>query len=765
MDRWLCAALVGYSLSFSFTKQWLLQPWLLYALSALLLVGVPIVVWCRRHQRIGLLLIGCILCGIGWGAGNGYLHLTRQIPPHLFGQTHDLVMTIDAITQQQANFWRIEGRLQTLNGESLPSSPRLRLNWYNPPHQALRAPQAGTLWQFTARLKAPQGVRNDGGFLYHRYLVSQNIQALGSIRSGAYLSGDIAWRQHIYNRFAPLRGQLDQFGVLLALTLGERQALTTEQWLLYQRTGLAHLIAISGLHLSLVAGGVLFLSRYVTRFAARSRKRRDRLNVWPLGIAIALICAFAYAALAGFATATLRAFAMFAVVILHKRYALHTPMTRVLLRTVALVILVEPLAFLQPGFWLSVVAVATIMLMHWRWPLIAGRWRAVRALWRLELVLTLLMWPLTAGLFGGLPMLAPLTNLFVVPVVAMWVLPLSLLALLVLILGDTSLALALFQLAERPLSMFEPVLTTIAQAPWQWLDSQRSGPIALLVVLVLVWCWPWHWRWKILFTLAYLLLLLVLQQLHLRERAMVVHVLDVDQGSAIVIQRGHQALLIDTGANWELGGNMAERVILPFLRYHQLQPQMAFVSHTDNDHAGGVAVIQQAFPNIRWFGSGVGAPCVAGQQGQWYQLHWQVLHPRKAGTNRMNDDSCVLMLTIHDTRILVPGDISYRAERQILSHAMPVQADVLVLAHHGSNSSSEDYFLQAVKPEVAVASRGRNNAYGMVAEAVKQRLIQHRIQLYDTAEGGQISIHVDHQGYRLRQPWAATGRPWFDADN
>lgn len=763
MDRWLCAALFGYSLSFVLSQQLVLAQWLWLAIF-IALAAITLTWKLYLRQRSLMLVLGCVLCGIAWGAGNAYLHFQRQLPPQLLQQTTPVIVDITEITQVGDQFWRIEGELLQAGSTPLTPSVLVRLNWYEPPAN-LKPPMAGTQWYFQARLKAPQGVRNDGGFLYHRYLVSRQLHGLGSIRSGHYLRGEASWRQQLFSRLQTLQPQLQNFGVLIALMMGERQALTAEQWHMYQRTGLAHLIAISGLHLSLVAGGVLALSQLSSRLAARSRRRREYLNSWYLGFFIALVAAFGYAALAGFATATLRAFAMFAVVIWHKHYTIHTPMSRVLLRAVGLVIAFEPLAWLQPGFWLSVSAVATIMLMHWRWPTIQGRWRAVRQLWRLELVLTLLMWPLTAVLFGGLPLLAPLTNLLVVPIVGMWVLPLSLFAMLFSMLNAMTPAGWLLRLAEQPLNYLEPLLLYLAQAKWQWLASSQSGSVVLIGLLIVAWLWPWRWRWKLATTAVLVVSLLVTQQLAQQRNNLVLHVLDVDQGSAVVMQQGAYAMLIDTGANWELGGNMAQRVILPFLQHHNLTPQLAFVSHTDNDHNGGVDLLKQQYPQLRWFGSGSGSPCVAGQSGQWRRVHWQVLHPRTVTNNAHNDDSCVLLLTIHGTRVLLPGDITKRAERQLLAHAANVKADILVLPHHGSNSSSEGYFLTAVAPQYAIASRGRNNAYGMVAEGVKQRLQRLGIPLFDTAKGGQLSITFNNGNYEISQPWAATHRAWFDADN
>ncbi|SFR37935.1 competence protein ComEC [Pseudidiomarina maritima] len=758
MDRWLCAALVGFAVTFTFSKPMPISQWLLLA------TLVAICAWRSAFIRRYAVVLGCVLCGIGWGSGNAYLHQMTLISDENFGTTSTLLMKVTEITQVKPDFWRVQGKVTSINRNILARPATVRLSWYEPPQQMI-PPQAGTTWQFQARLKAAQGVRNDGGFLYHRYLVGQQIHALGSIRSGAYVVGQANYRQRVSNRLAEFADELQQFGILQALTLGERQALTAEQWRIYQRTGLAHLIAISGLHLTLVAAGVLWIARHVLRYRARSRQRREINNSWLWATFIALSITCCYAALAGFATATVRAFVMFAVVILHKYYALHTPPSRVLLRAVFVVLIAHPLAPLQSGFWLSVVAVATILWMHWRWPIIRGRWRGLRALWRLELTLTLAMWPLTALWFDGLPVLAPLTNLVVVPMVTFWVLPLSLISLVLVILGASTSALWLFTLAEVPLNTLEPLLRYLADAPWQWLSASLTGAASNLLWLLLAWFFPWRWWWKVASTALFCFVLLVSDELHQQDTQIQFHVLDVDQGSAMVIAHADEAIIIDTGANWELGGNMAERVILPFLKHHQLTPVLGFVSHTDNDHQGGVAALTDQFPRMRWFGSGHGLPCVAGQTGTWKQISWQVLYPRRVTNNDHNDDSCVLKFMINGTSILIPGDITKRGERALLAHVAPIRADVLVLAHHGSNSSSEGYFLQAVGPKLAIASRGRNNAYGMVAESVKQRLSQLNIPLLDTAIGGQISMTFTPQQWWVEQPWTGANRAWFDADN
>ncbi len=758
MDRWLCAGLVGYALSFSLSQPLTLLQWLglAAAIAGLYLLYQP---WRRMT-----IILTCVLCGIGWGSGNAYLSQSWQLPQAWENQSLVIILKITEIPHIKEQQWRVQGHLLHVNDILLQNPPKVRLNWYQAKlEQGQSQPQAGETWRLKVRLKRPQGVRNEGGFLYHRYLLSHGIRALGTIQAGEKIAGTTTLRQQLFNRLRNL--DLAQTPILSALLLGERQLLSDRQWQTYQRTGVAHLIAISGLHLSLVAGFGFILGRWLSIRLGRRRQTRDRTSVLMLNLWLALLLAFGYAWLAGFATATVRAFAMLAVIASCKQWSAYTPHSRILLRAIVVVCVVEPLAPLQSGFWLSVAAVAAILIMNWRWLSYQGKWRALIGLWRLELMLTLALWPLALMWFGGLPVLAPMTNLILVPVFSVWVLPVGLLGLFLLILHLPIAAAWILKLAELPIVLLEPALVWLAQESWQWLPATQTLPLLWLGSLLTLWLLPWRLRYRVTCTLTVLLAFGIQHELAKQQRDVKVHILDVGQGSAVVIERQGYALLVDVGASWEFGGDMAQRSIIPFLRQRRLTPELAFVSHTDNDHRGGSLSLKQSFPSMRWYGSNEGSVCAAGQRGVWRGVKWHVLHPRHLTFNRYNDDSCVLKIEYQEFSVLLPGDISKRAERELLAHANNLDANILVLAHHGSNSSSEDYFLQHVQPELAIASRGWNNAYGMVSEAVKERLERRGIPLLDTAVGGQITLTSNGASWQVSQPYAAAIGSWFDADN
>lgn len=778
MDRWLCALLCGYAVAFILPSTPTFGVWL--CLCGITLVALSLAVGnqtqfvtCvnytesrRRRLAFTLSLLGAVFCGITWGIGNATLALKYSLPASAVGTTATLQLQVKSIPRIEDDYWQVQGTITAIDGETLRAQPTARLNWYEPTLES-KPPQAGDTWLLSAKLRAPQGPRNDGGFLYHRYLLASGIQVLGTVRYGQQLYSAPSWRQQLYNELVHSSSDLPFFGVLLALVMGQRDHLEDSQQTVFQRTGLAHLIAISGLHLTLLVGVTLWLAKSLRWWIARSRRRRDQVSMLGWSWWLALAVALCYAYLAGFATATSRALIMILVFVVHRRFAQRLPAWRILIRTVAVVLVIEPLAPLKSGFWLSVCAVAIILWMHWRWPRITGNWRELRMLWRLEVVITAALWPLMLVWFGGLPLAAPLTNLILVPVFAVWILPLALCGLLFTLVGMSTATHFIWWLAEWPLRIVWPTLDWLSMSEWQWLTTADTWPLWAIVIALSLAAWPLRWQWRSFSYGALMLAVAVVQTLREYDRGFVITVLDVEQGSAAVLERQGYAMLIDTGAKWPSGGDMASRVILPYLATHRLTPEVAFISHSDNDHSGGYETIHASYPQLQWFGPAAprGNLCIAGQAGEWRGVHWRVLHPRQSYNNRRNNDSCVIQITYNDFVALFPGDIERPAERNLLAHSAPVQADVLVLAHHGSNSSSEAYFLDHVRPSVAIASRGRNNAYGMVDERVRSRIQQRAIALFDTAQGGQIQLRTDGYHWSIDQPLSAANGGWFDRDN
>lgn len=770
MDRWLFGMLAGILLSTGFTKLMALWQWFGYAT----LVVIFAVFAARYRSARGTylqstcILMGGIFCGICWGAGNAYLTFYKDLTADNWYRTQPVEITIDRLPEFQSGAvprWQLSGRLNRLNYKDLPQPPRILLHWYNPSNNA--RPKLGERWRFLVRLKPPQGLRNEGSSSYHRYLVRHKIRALATVHYGRRLESASSVRQQMWDKLADFRNQIPFSGVLAAITLGQRQWLTSDQQEVYRETGLAHLIAISGLHLTLVGGGTAYLWYRLRSFlVARSRSRREGRSYWLQAIWVGWLIAFSYAWLSGFAISTVRALVMWLVVVLQRSLHWRVAPARTLLRAVLLVLMVDPLAWLDAGFWLSVSAVAAIVMLNWRWLPPRGQLASLRSLWRLELWLSLGMLPMMLWLFQGISVAAPVTNLIMVPVFSFWVLPLSLLGVAAVGVGANELGGWLWRASALGLELSWPTLQGLTEQGWQWLSTEHSWWLLLALAVAGCYLVPLGHRQRTglaaavaaLSTVVWLWLELS------RSHLLILHTLDVGQGTAVVIERRGRALLIDTGLRYGADFSSAERVIIPMLRHRQLRPELAFVSHTDADHAGGQAALQQAYPNMKWLGVG-GEPCVATMQGSWQDVSWQVLHPQRETRHDQNNDSCVLLLKYRHLRILLPGDAERLAEATLVGrHGGQINADILLIPHHGSRTSSTSVFLQTVSPSLAIFSRAVQNRYGFPHPEVSQRYEKLGIATADTAVGGQLQVVSDGVRWWLQQPRAAQNGRWYDAN-
>lgn len=771
MDRWLFGMLTGILLSTGFTKLMPLWQWLGYAtLVVLFAVFATKYRSARSHYLQSIcILMGGIFCGISWGAGNAYLAFYKDLPADSWYRTQQLEITIDRLPEFQPGTlprWQLSGRLDRLNQDHLEQPPRIVLHWYNPSQNV--NPKLGERWRVLARLKPPQGLRNEGSSSYHHYLLRHNIRALATIVHGRRLEGSFSLRQQLWNKLGAYRDQVVFSSVLAAITLGQRQWLSREERQVYRDTGLAHLIAISGLHLTLVGGSAAyFWQRFRIYTAIRSRQRREARSYWIEALWIGWLVALGYAWLSGFAISTVRALIMWLVVVLQRSFGWRVAPARTLLRAVMLVLLVDPLAWLDAGFWLSVSAVAAIVFMNWRWSAPRGLFASVRSLWRLELWLSVGMLPLMLWLFQGVAIAAPVTNLIMVPVFSLWVLPLGLLGVLAAGSGASGAGLWLWQLAEIPLQLSWPVLQGVTEQDWHWFGTHHSYWLLLVTVAGCCWLLPVNAKQQRGLALG-VLLAGALGWLWLdfsRSHKLIMHTLDVGQGTALVIERQGHALLIDTGLGYGLDFSSAERIIVPLLRHRRLHPELAFISHTDADHAGGKSALTRLYPQLQWFGAG-GQPCIAGMQGVWREVQWRVLHPQKVTQHNQNNDSCVVLLQYRHLRILLPGDAERRAEATLVGrHWQHLNADILVIPHHGSATSSTTVFLQSVSPALAIFSRALRNRYGFPHAEVLRRYQKLGIITADTAATGQLQVVSDGVRWWLQEPQAPQNGSWYDANN
>ncbi|MBL8251911.1 MAG: DNA internalization-related competence protein ComEC/Rec2 [Candidatus Competibacter sp.] len=604
---------------------------------------------------------------------------------------------------------------------------RLRLSWWDNEDgdgASVAAPEftVGDRWGLAVKLKRPRGLANPGGFDYERWLYARGIVATGTIRArpaakwlGAAERYPLdRYRQHVAERFARALPGSPFAGILVALAVGEESGVSSEQWAVFNRTGVGHLMSVSGSHIGLVASMTFALLWWgwarVPALALR----------WPAaraGALAALLAAGGYTLLSGLAAPAQRAFWMVAVAMLALIAQRPAAPSRILALALVTVLAVDPHAPLLVGFWLSFGAVAVILYS------VNGRWRERRWFGQtvgLQLRITLGLLAPTLLFFQQFPWLSPLANLLAIPWVGCTVLPLSLLALLA---GFVSSTLSEGLLALAALTM---------EGLWRlllWLDRwpdavlYRPGPswwalaLALPGIALLLAPRGWPGRWL---GVPLCLPLLWPPADAPRPGGFWFTLLDVGQGLAAVVRTERHVLVYDTGARLSPQLDAGRAALVPFLRQQGAsRVDLLLVSHADPHHTGGVRSLREAMPVERILtasleqtpidGAGV---CRAGQAWEWDGVRFQILHPPETGFAG-NESSCVLRVEGVAGRVLLPGDIETRAENALVAtHGAGLAAEVLVAPHHGQRNLSGPAFLSAINPRYVLLSTGYRNRFG-----------------------------------------------------
>lgn len=704
---------------------------------------------------------------------------------------------------------------------------KARLSWYKKTNQPLPFLSVGQHWQAELTLRRPRGLANPSGFDYAAWLIAQGYSATG------YLSGTANIQQHAnqpVSLLAQLRAHVDNQlnnhpnapasdakRFFKALLIGMRDELTVDDWHILQATGTVHLMAISGLHVGLVAAIGFWLGLMLHRIALRvfARYSLSFNSVWGyriLPVFMAISLAASYALLAGFAVPTRRA--LVAVVLVNIAWCLGVRFapSHFLALALFLVALSEPFAWLQAGFWLSFGAVALLIVNFSGYGYCQGlannelspnlqkfaRWRqrlgmGVAMQWLLSLAMCLPLWLL------GFPAsaLSPIANMLAVPLVSLFFVPGL---LLWLPLSFTPLGDPFLQLLSAVFEGFWWLLMQLAQSPvsllWPSLPMQGAAAIVVLVLLMFACVFmllPRSYAMPV-GSLA-LVALLGFGGSHTHKHFELT-VLDVGQGLAIVTNHAGEAsqakaalnfmapknsspptLVFDTGAAFGERFNAGAHIIAPFLRRTGVEALAIMLSHGDADHKGGLApLIKQFAPAQLWSGeqfSGLPStakPCHAGQQWQWGGAHYQVLWPQRPSPLLLNtvkpasgnNRSCVLLISYAGIVFLLPGDIDKTVERALVNQGVLPKVDVLIAPHHGSKTSSSQAFLEAVQPQHIVISAGFKNRYGHPHAQVLKRYQGVGAKVWNTASHGAVRFRVNLKGQiNIRAERLANPKLWY----
>jgi competence protein ComEC len=693
-----------------------------------------------RTPPLFCLALGFASCWAGSTAA-----LAGRLDPYLEGRTLVVRGTVASVPQWRADAVRF--RLATDGADGLP--PLVELTWYEPEW----IPRAGERLALQVRLRRPRGFANPGGADQEARLLRDRVGATGYVRSAT--SEGRTWRElarspvlvareAVYDAIRSVLGNRPATGIVAGLAVGLQDALSREQWRTLARSGTSHLMAISGMHIGMVAAIVAWLAGRLQR----ARQRRGATGcARSVAVAAGTIAAVAYSALAGWSVPTRRTALMIVIV----AGALWTRRRSAPLDVLALcalaVLVLDPLAPLAAGFWLSFGAVALILFAgtgH------LGYQGPVATFGAAQLAVTIGLVPVLAASFGSVSLVSAAVNAVAIPLYTIVIVPAVLIAtagVLVLPEVGSHALLAVAWLIETTWPLFE-VPARWSHAAWGIADLPPVASGSMLVgVLAAVAPLPAPGR---IAGLALAAAIVAWRPAPLTEGACRVTLLDVGQGLAAVVETRRRVLVYDAGPSFRGGTDTGIIVVEPYLRSRGVRQVDALVaSHDDIDHAGGAESLSRLLPVRKYIGSGSALgvlgpvePCRSGGEWTWDGVAFEWLHPADPLPMRDNDRSCVLLIRAGEHRLLLTGDVEQSAEQDILGRGTLARVDVLVVPHHGSRTSSGAEFVSATRPRWALVSAGYRNRWGFPAPAVRDRWEDAGATVLDTASSGAISFEL-----------------------
>jgi competence protein ComEC len=747
--------------------------------------------WARGWPWVCAILIGAmLLSGAATGLRAG-VFAAQGLDPALEGRDIAITGIVAAMPQRSevGLRFRFEVESAAVGREEVALPPRILLGWYGGAErnadggtELQRQPadlRPGERWLMTVRLKAPHGHINPHGFDYELWLWEQGVQATGYVRAGprdapprrigrTWQRPVECMRHHVRDAIFARIADPKLAGVLAALVVGDQGAIERADWDVFRATGVAHLMSISGLHVTMFA--------WVAALAVGALWRRSTRAclAWPAqhaALAGGLALATAYAVFSGWGVPAQRTIWMLAAVGLLRLFARDWPWPWVWLLACATVVSLDPWALPQPGFWLSFVAVGVLFASgsarrardeptSWVRQVLGGFLSLLREQWIVTLALT----PLSLLLFGQVSVVGLLANLLAIPWVTLVVTPLGLAGVLLPMLWvPAAEAIALLAALLRWLAEV-PFATWSAPAPPLW-----AGAAGVVGGLLLALRWPWSLR---ALGIPLLLPVLLWQAPRPAQGEFEVVAADVGQGNAVLVRTATQTLVYDAGPGYSRDADAGQRVLVPLLRAWDERVARVVLSHRDLDHTGGAAAVLRMQPQAELISSiedqhelqalRRSQRCLAGQRWEWDGVAFEMLHPQPEDYRpgaKPNALSCVLRVANPRASVLLAGDVEKAQEAALAREPASLRSDVLLVPHHGSKTSSSDAFLDSVQPKTALVQAGYRNRFGHPAAEVEARYAARGIRLFASARCG-AATWTSEQPAHIRCERDAARRYW-----
>ncbi|HCS64218.1 MAG TPA: DNA internalization-related competence protein ComEC/Rec2 [Cellvibrio sp.] len=771
-----------------------------------LILLLPLTAGCCYWRSARYLLALCL--GLAWGIYSGHSLCNMQLADELVGKDLTVTGYIQGLPESDDRRQRFNLRVKsavTAGGESIPAEffpARLQLSWYSYQRNGAKLDipslAIGDEWQVRVRLKRPRGFVNPAGFDYQAWLMRQGIGATGyvvahrnnqqifSIEKKFRFDDWINQQRYQLQQWVVAHSTSSERGILIALLIGDSALVDKNQWARMQQTGTSHLIAISGMHVGFLAIFGFYVGLWLGKCIQQVWHRCPALMIawWS-----AILCASFYSALAGFNIPTVRTLIMLAVFYLACLWRRSINIADIFCLALAMVVVLDPLAAFDMGFWLSFGAVA-LLLIYFSGRLVPKHnsepWSGYSAA-NVLVGFIRSQWLMFIGLFVPLSVLvssvslvAPVANGIAIPLITFLVVPLLLISAAIRNLFGSASDFLLSG-AGWLMEILKIFLEALLALGGSWASPVVAFRPELAVLFALSSCvlilpkglFSRALGWCGLLLGACLSLFIVPPN----QPDLKLTVLDVGQGTAIVVQVGEQTLVYDVGPKYTDSFDAGSGIVVPYLYAQGIDHiDRLVVSHGDMDHAGGLnGLLEKTSVDQLFAGEPEKIPqpimdttetknCHQAPEWHWQNVRFQFLQFPQLAHASANNHSCVLLISYGEQHILLPGDIETSVENQLMrAHQLPEKLTLLLAAHHGSRTSSGLGFVNKMQPKVVVYSAGYRSQHGHPHLQVKQRYQAVGSREINTAESGAILFEWDqNELQRVREYRQSNRRYWFD---
>lgn len=604
--------------------------------------------------------------------------------------------------------------------------------------------KAGQVWHLDAKLKKPDNLANPGSFDYVGWLKANHIQWTGYIKRGSKKLSDaennhqflLVFREKLALALSQTMPKGSALGILQALTLGVTSNISKEQWDLFRRTGTTHLMVISGSHIGLIAGFSYWLMKW---FWSRSSRLCLYCPAAQVASVAGVLMALIYALLAGFGAPAQRSLLACFFLLLRNFLSFRLTVWQAWRYGLLAVLLFEPHTVLLPGFYLSFIAVAILILINQR----VKSQGVIKTIY-IQLACLFGLMPLSLYWFSYGALNDLIANLLAIPLVGFVIVPLALIQLFLLQCFNIQGLMVAVNWAIESLLFYLHWVDSFAMFNLNFSFTDLLSPLALMMVMLVALFMPIKALFPALIVLFFSAIFPAHQRVKFGEAR--IDILDVGQGLAVVINTANHILIYDTGMKFYQGGDMAKLAIIPYLNILGIKKlDKVVISHPDLDHRGGLVSLEEKYPIGELLVDKVafyhrGKACHNHPTWQWDGVSFQFLAITKKFRDK-NNSSCILQIKNSEGSVLLTGDIEKLAEDYLVAtYGKQLQSDILLIPHHGSKTSSSSVFIRQVAPQYAVISSGFDNRYHFPHQQTINTLQKQKIAIFNTSECGMVSV-------------------------